>query len=133
MTPNATDVRRLMRACLFADGEPRDRFVEVPCITATFGFHPGRLLQYRNDIAAQLAGLPREFRKQSGGGWSFLNACMTAEGEQWGEHHDMEMLFALGIAAGLARWCLPHEDWHALPGGVPYVVIDLDAPMPVVN
>ena len=133
MTPDANEVRRLMMACLFSDGEPQQPYLEAKCITATFRFHPGRVLQYRNDIAAQLAGLPKEFRKQGGGGWSFLLACNTAEGEQWGEHASMEMLFALGIGAGLARWCLPHEDWPAFPGGLPYVVIDLDAPAPVVS
>jgi hypothetical protein len=51
---------------------------------------------------------------------SFLNACMTKDDNQWGEHQNMEQLLALGIAIGYARILLPRNMWSVLPGGVPY-------------
>lgn len=71
-----------------------------------------------------LSELPKEFKKESGGGMSFLNACNTSKGEQWtGEHAKMEQLFALGIASGMVECLLPRELWSSLPGGVPYYVV----------
>lgn len=79
-----------------------------------------------DDIAAMLSALPDEFQAGgASGGWSFLNACMTKDGEQWtGLHQTMDKLFMLGIAAGKARWLLPREMWSALPGGMPYVSVN---------
>jgi hypothetical protein len=37
----------------------------------------------------------------------------------------MEQLFQLGIGLGLAKWQLPPEMWGVLPGGMPYVVIEV--------
>jgi len=55
-----------------------------------------------------------------------LNACYTKAGEHWGEHVSMDRLFTLGQAAGYVKCCLPRELWPALPGSMPYYVIDLD-------
>ena len=77
------------------------------------------------EIGAMLSELPDEFQSKIGGGWSFLNACMTRDGEQWtGLHSTMDKLFMLGIAAGKARWLLPRDMWEALPGGMPYVSVN---------
>ncbi len=37
----------------------------------------------------------------------------------------MEALVVLGIASGFVKYPMPREMWSALPGGMPYIVIDL--------
>lgn len=125
MKPDAFEVEQLLRHCVFKDDEPKDPFVKAEGVLHTFHFHPGRLEEKRAAIADQLAGLPDSFRKTGGGGHSFLAACMTRENEQWGEHPNIEMLMCLGLAAGLVRYCLPKDMWSALPGAMPYFVVDL--------
>jgi hypothetical protein len=74
-----------------------------------------------------LAELPAPFKADgpdSGGGWSFLNACVTKDGVQWTDlHRTVEALVVLGIAAGKVAWMLPRKIWSALPGGMPYFVV----------
>ncbi len=123
LTPQAVDT--LARECLFAADEPKDDPLIVEGITTRYGFHPGRVAERTDAIAALLAELPHEFQTTGGGGWSFLNACNDKHGRLWtGEHRVMEALLCLGIAAGKARWQLPRELWSALPGGMPYVSVN---------
>ena len=94
-------------------------------VASRYGFHPGRAAEQKSVIAEMLAQLPHQFREGSGpggtGGWSFLNGCTTDSGELWtGDQMAVEMLFALGMAAGLATCLVPRDLWPALPGGVPY-------------
>ena len=78
-----------------------------------------------------LSHLPTGFHKSGGGGWSFLQACQDDNDVQWtGEHRTMDMLFALGQALGYVALALPREMWAALPGGMPYFVVDVDAEVP---
>lgn len=91
-------------------------FIEV-------GFHPERLESHKQEIKNLLMGLPRQFREKEGGGWSFLQACMDKDGNQWGEHKDVEALVCLGIATGQAKFQLPRDMWKVLPGGMPYFVV----------
>lgn len=116
-------VNALALECLFREGEPTHDAIKVDGIVGKFGFHPARIAENADAIAALLAELPDEFHASKGGGWSFLNACMDRNGAQWGEHRDMEALFCLGIAAGKAKWQLPRDMWNVLPGGMPYVVV----------
>ena len=68
--------------------------------------------------------LPKEFHAQTGGGWSFLNACTNRDGEQWtGLHSTMEKLVILGIAIGRVEYVIPRDMWSLLPGSVPYFVV----------
>ena len=128
LTGEAVD--KIMKGCLFRDGEPQDHHVEVRGIRATFRYHPVRLFMHTPDIVALLEELPKEFQAGGGGGWSFLNACQDKHGRQWTDlHQTMEALLALGIAAGKARWCLRRDMWDALPGGMPYVVVDTQEPL----
>lgn len=92
-------------------------------ILSDFGFHPIRLLSYKTEIMDMLKQLPDSFMKSKGGGMSFLNACETKDGHQWGEHNNMEQLFALGEALEIVKYPMPKEMWHILPGGMPYVTI----------
>jgi hypothetical protein len=135
MTIDATEVNAAFLDSLFLDteivnGKPPVDAVIVEGVRGKYGFHFQRLGSHRSQVQAWLALLPVEFRANGGGGWSFLNACQTHDGEQWGEHRDMEELFALAIGLGLARWVMPREMWAVLPGGMPYVSIDVDSSRP---
>lgn len=117
---DAGRVKEIILACLFGDNEDQSDMVMAKGITRTFGFHPGRLETHKAEIAEMLRQLPKEFHND---GWSFLNACVDHEGNQWGEHQNVEELFALGQAIGVVRCPLPREMWGMLPGGMPYYTI----------
>lgn len=88
-------------------------------------FDPEKLERHRQIVIDMLMQLPRRFRLNEGGGWSFLNACMNEDGEQWtGEHWIMDLLFQLGMALDLVTCQLPRDMWVHLPGGMPYYVIN---------
>ena len=124
-------VNEVFLDCLFKDaeitaGQTPDNAVLVEGITAKVGFHRERLEGNRETVKQWLSLLPAEFRKDSGGGWTFLNACNEADGTQWtGLHQRMDQLFMLGIGLGMAHWLLPRDMWAILPGGLPYVQIDV--------
>jgi hypothetical protein len=65
--------------------------------------------------------LPKEFK--TGGGASFMNACMTVEGELWGQHQNIDELLCLGLAINKVKFFIPKEMWSALPGGMPFFVV----------
>lgn len=92
-----------------------------------FLFDKEKLELHRNKIDQLLSYLPKEFFKRTGGGWSFLMACNDKNGRQWtGMHLTMEKLFALGIGIGKVKHLVAQQMWFALPGGVPYFVINDD-------
>ena len=83
-----------------------------------------KLKEEEDNIYSMLKQLPDEFMRNSGGGMSFLNACVRKDGVQWGEHYVIEMLLILGFGIKKAAYCLPKEMWSALPGGMPYFVVE---------
>src|SRR4051812_32200227 len=122
LTSQAVD--EMMTKCLFTDDEEMGSAVKVEGIVNRYAFHPTRIMQNADAIGEMLAESPDEFQASKGGGWSFLNACMDRHGTQWtGLHQQQERVFALGIAAGKARWLMPREMWKVLPGGMPYVTV----------
>ena len=132
----AENVEATYAACLYTDEEtagwdgtaetlPEGTIVTEGVISQT-GFHGGRIEEHRQDILDMLADLPHSFRADAGGGWSFLNACMTENGEQWtGFHQTQDRLFQLGMAIGAVKYALPRSMWEVLPGGMPYLVVTL--------
>lgn len=86
-------------------------YIHVTAITQDFGFSPERVDKHAPKIKALLDCLDDKFKIDAGGGWTFLNACFTKEGEQWGEHQNMEQLMAIGIAAGYVGYLLPKAMW----------------------
>lgn len=114
---NVTD---LTRRCL---SDVALKPITVKGIIRSFTFDSEKIEEHDNDIALLLAQLPDEFQEPVGGGSTFLNACVTVAGYQWGEHLEMEALVCLGLAAGRVKYCFPKEMWHILPGGVPYFVV----------
>lgn len=128
---NPQNVDRIFKSCLFlerevVDGKPQPEMIEANGILNKFGLHQGRVNRHKDEIIGFLRELPENFFKSKGGGWSFLNLCTTKDGELWtGEHRVMEQLVCLGIAIGKVKYLFPKEVWSALPGGMPYVVIEI--------
>lgn len=127
---DANRVRELLADSLFKSDEVKDG--EIPAdavivegIQMKVGMKKERLESYRQEVTEMLAELPENFHKSGGGGWTFLNACMDKQGNQWGEHSNVDELLILGQGLGLVTYCLPRELWSVLPGGMPYFVVDL--------
>ncbi len=90
MVLNPEWVNAVFMDCLFRDGEDTSRHVKAEGIVGDVGFHPERLESHKAEIVAMLDELPDQFKESSGGGWSFLNACMDRHGNQWtGLHQTM--------------------------------------------
>ena len=118
-------VTDLSDSCLAKDiTNPENIFIEG---ILTKGYYdPKKLEENKSKIIELLSEWPSEF-KRSQGGWSFMNACIDKNGRQWCDcHSTMELLLMLGMAIGLVTFPMPRELWKALPGGMPYFVIDLD-------
>ena len=127
---DSTELDKAFKDCFFKPEEiinekPPGDAVIVEGIRAKFGFHPARLKAKRSQVIEWLKALPGEFHKGSGDGWSFLNACIDKNGQQWGEQISVEQLMCLGIGLGLVKYLLPRDMWQALPGSMPYFVITL--------
>jgi hypothetical protein len=122
------NVEEIFEKCLFKEDEVVDG---KPIINPLIGhgiiqdvdFHPDRLHSYETKIKEMLSQLPESFMKSKGGGMSFLNACETKDGHQWGEHRNMEQLFVLGNACGIVTYPMPKNMWNILPGGMPYITV----------
>ncbi|MFA5130616.1 MAG: hypothetical protein WC477_06950 [Patescibacteria group bacterium] len=120
MELTAKNVESVLVDCLFNEGEPTDSAVKVAGAVSLFGFNPERLKNHKEDIVSMLMQLPEEFVDN---GWSFLNACTRRDGEQWGQHADIDKLLCLGLAVGRVEIPLPREAWAVLPGGMPYFIV----------
>jgi hypothetical protein len=127
------EVEAIFSYCLYKTEElgkggkaPEDAKV-VDGIAGKVYLHPGRLEVYRNQVKTWLSALPHEFRRNSGGGWSFLEACYQSDGKQWtGLQLRMGQLFYLVLGLGIVECTLPREMWPILPGGMPYYIIDIE-------
>lgn len=103
-----------------------DGAVIVDGLAVTVGLHSTRLESHRQQVIEWLALMPHQFRKDSGGGWSSLNACLEADGTLWTQEQKRVFeLLTLAIGLGVAKWLLPREDWGRLPGRMPYVQIEV--------
>jgi hypothetical protein len=123
------DARRLeeiLKECLWddADAPPMKQMPIYRGVITNFSFDPRKVDKHREQITKWLEALPAEFHLNTGGGMSFLAACMDRNGQQWGEHRNMEMLFVLGEATGQVRCPFPRSFWGVLPGGMPYYIVN---------
>lgn len=118
----AKKVRELITSTIAKPGESH---LQVDGIMNNFAFDVQKIDEHKEEITELVKLMPETFRKSEGGGWSFLNLCMDKDGNQWGEHSDMEALTCLAIAAGIGSYLLPREMWKALPGSVPYIAFDI--------
>jgi hypothetical protein len=125
MDLTSENVEKVFTDCLFKDDENTDNHVVGEGVMSKFGFHPDRLESHKEDLSLMLKCLPASFQAENGGGMSFLNACNDKDGKQWtGMHNIMEMLFAMGVALGLAKYLMPRDMWGMMPGGMPYIAIN---------
>jgi len=128
MRLTAENVHDIFGKCLWEESElvpdreemaKRSKVVEG--VVNKVGFNPAKLEAHRADIEGMLSELPEGFKE----GWSFLQGCVTKDGDQWGEQPTVEKLFMLGMGIDKVKLCAPKEMWSMLPGGVPYYqVID---------
>ena len=141
MNLTADTVDELVRDSVFLDeemvdldenGAPPDAII-VEGVVNTYAFHPVRLESHRNDLIAMIGDLPIEFLpadQGGGGGWSFLNLCMTKDNVQWTSFHLVQERFMCMCAGlGMAK-IIPREMWQFLPGNVPYVTFDPTGVLP---
>lgn len=124
MDLTAQNVQKILFDCFFKDGESTDVHIKAQGVRGPMGFHPERLESHRLDIEGLLKQLPIEFMKSGGGGYTFLNGCLTSTGEQWGDQSNVDELLCLGIAIGKVSFSMPREMWNILPGGMPYFTVD---------
>jgi len=126
-TLTADKVNEIFKDCLFPYGTSQESLTDdatiVDSVTCKFGFDPVKIELHKPEIHNLLKQLPEKFQELSGGGWSFLNACVDKDGIQWGEHMNIEQLLSLGIAADLAAFLMPRDMWQVMPGGMPYFVV----------
>ena len=143
MKLNVNNVKTTFVYCLYDDadlveGKLRDGVpppIMVECVMLRVGFNSARVAEQKHNIKAMLEELSLDFHPEAtggGGGASFLQLCMTRDGERWCEHHSCDELVALGLAAGFCTFPLSREMWNRLPGRVPYIFFDTsDTPVPV--
>lgn len=123
---SSENVNSTFLKCLFKDGENAKDYKEGQGLRMRIGFNPERLKENEILITEMLNELPDSFKKSGGGGMSFLNMCEDKNGNQWTSLHSiMEQLVCLGNAIGKLSFPMPKEMWNVLPGGVPYLRIEL--------
>lgn len=120
MALTAENVENLHKACLTTKDT---NFIVSFGIRHDAKYSRSAIEAHKAEIRSMFNQLPENFKKSKGGGWSFLNMCMTKDDVQWtGLHSTMEKLVTLGIAAQLCDYLLPKDMWDILPGGMPYIV-----------
>lgn len=124
MLIEAKRVHEIFNDCLFKDGENHDEFLPASGLTVNVGLHPQRIESYADEIHSMLLNLQDEFQEDKGGGYTFLNMVMDKEGNHCMEQMTAQELLLLGLASGWACTPMPRELWIALPGGVPYVMVN---------
>lgn len=125
MELTAKNVTDIFMNCLFNDGEDTEGYVLGEGVMHNVGFHPDRLKSSEESIVLMLGELSDTFKKEGGGGTSFLQMCEDKNGHQWADlHQTMDQLVCLGYAVGKLKFLMPRESWVLLPGGMPYIVIE---------
>jgi hypothetical protein len=127
MKLTAENVNQVFQDCLFGEGDDTTNHVPAPGVMITVGFNPDKLFANTENVRTLLSQLPDEFGRTTGGGWSFLQACMTKAGEHWGEHANIDQLLCLGLATGQVEYLMPRDMWAMFPGGMPYFLINATA------
>ncbi len=141
MELTAENVRTTFFDCLYPDevikalpeGTAPEGAIIVEGITIKTGFDPVKIENHKKDIAELLNQLPVQFQHDQGGGFSFTAAPFNKAEQQWGEQMNAQELMLLGVAAGMVQYCMPRELWSAMPGGVPYFVVNTEGFKETVN
>lgn len=123
MKLTAENLEKVILECLFKPNEDTTNYVLGEGVRVKMGFHPERLKANEGNILSMLKDLPDEFLASKGGGYTFLNACMTRDNDQWGEQQDVDKLITIGMAVKKVSFTMPREMWDVLPGGMPYFTV----------
>lgn len=130
---NTENVDRIFADCMFRSEECKGKNLylfmnSIQNPTVKVGFHPERIEVHRHEIREMLSQLPDGFFPGSGDGASFLQACSTKDGQLWtGFHTEVEKLCLLGLASKQMRMLTPDaEIWPMLPGGMPYLSVEIE-------
>ena len=124
MKLNAENVTRIFEKCL-AEKNLTTEKVCVKGILTIVEFDQEKLENHKSEIMDMVFSLPDCFKKNKGGGMSFLGMCDDKEGHLWtGDHAVMEQLLLLGLAVKAMTYCLPRSMWSILPAGMPYVMVE---------
>lgn len=124
MNLTAEKVNVVFLQCSFKEDENTEIHTIGEGVMGKVGFNPERLKENETTIIEMLNDLPDSFKKDGGGGMSFLNMCQDKDDNQWtGLHQTMDKLVCLGNAIGKLSFLLPRQIWSSLPGGMPYLVI----------
>ena len=108
----------------FNDNDVPEDAILQDGIRYSYGFAKDKLEDCRPIIEAWLDQLHPNFHAGTGGGYSFLAAGETIDGNLWGEHIDVERMMVLGIAIGRIKYCFDDRSlWEVMPGGMPYFMI----------
>jgi len=105
---------------------PNIPVVKVDGITKRFTFSTERLEKKREAIKDLLAKMDGKFHTKGGGGASWLVLNIDKDRKKWGEPQDVERLFALAAGLNMAKFINERDEWAILPGGVPYVMFDVE-------
>lgn len=124
MQLTSENVEAVFKDCLAESAGKATQVIHGVVIKA--GFNRDKVTANRDNILSMLSCLPHEFHVGGGNGWTFLNLCVTADGTQWTDFHQMcDKLLTLGIAIGAVKFLLSREFWQCFPGSMPYVVVDI--------
>jgi len=119
-------VRTVYARCFRPEGSKGLHRVEVTGWLLRHTFSVGQLQKSREEIIRMLLCLPVGLRADIGQGGSVGLMAMRASKSIWTKDmSDVEKLLALGIASGLMSFCAPRERWPNLPGGLPYVRVEI--------
>lgn len=126
LTPD--NVREVFNKCLFDPFSPHNEkdcsIINIQGVQIKVNFDEKIINIERPYIENLIDQLPAEFKSGTGDGWSFLNACNDATGNQWADlHYSIDQLVCLGMAIGKIKFLLPRGFWDNFPGGVPYFSI----------
>lgn len=122
----ADRVRSVYERCYRAEGTrpTKNVTVEGPLLRHTFSI---RMLHiHRENVIRMLLSIRSEFRTDERGGGSMLMINQRGDNTLWTtDVSDVEKFIALGLASGLMNYCAPRETWAKLPGGAPYIRVDI--------
>lgn len=124
MELTSNNVEAVIKDCLYKEGEtPSADYITAKGIMRSFGFKPDKITAHTDDIKSMLDQLPYQFKRESGGGWSAINAVNDNKGNQWGSQQCVDNLICLGLAINAIEYLMPRDLWVVFPGGMPYFVI----------
>lgn len=126
MELTAENVQKVFLDCVLKPEEMHYAFVIAEGVQTDAKFSRLKLFEYQNQISEMLKFLPDNFRRFSGGGWTFLNMCQHKDGHNWTDlHKTVDKLLVLGLALDLISYTMPRDMWSSLPGSMPYVSINI--------